>query len=39
VRMFDNFIAKQMGLKKPKPAPNDIPSTAPEEEIHSPQLP
>jgi NAD(P)-dependent dehydrogenase (short-subunit alcohol dehydrogenase family) len=38
-RMLDAVVAKQLGFIKPKPAPNDLPSTAPEEELHSPQLP
>jgi NAD(P)-dependent dehydrogenase (short-subunit alcohol dehydrogenase family) len=39
VRMLDAQLAKLLGLAKPQPAPNDLPSTAPEEELHSPQLP
>ena len=38
-RMLDAQLAKLLGLTKPQPAPNDLPSTAPEEEFHSPQLP
>jgi hypothetical protein len=38
-RMLDAVVAKQLGFIKPQPAPNDLPSTAPEEELHSPQLP
>jgi hypothetical protein len=38
-RMVDAQLAKMLGLTKPQPTPSDVPSTAPEEEIHSPQLP
>jgi NAD(P)-dependent dehydrogenase (short-subunit alcohol dehydrogenase family) len=38
-RMLDAVVAKQLGFIKPRPAPNDLPSTAPTEEFHSPQRP
>src|SRR6202034_940574 len=34
-RMLDAVVAKQLGLIEPKPAPNDHPSTVPEEQLHS----
>ena len=37
-RMLDAVVAKHLGFIKPQPSPSDLPSTAPEEEIHSPQL-
>jgi len=37
-RMLDAVVAKQLGFIKPQPAPNDLPSTVPEEQLHSPQL-
>jgi NAD(P)-dependent dehydrogenase (short-subunit alcohol dehydrogenase family) len=38
-RMLDSQLAKLLGLTKPQPAPNHLHSTAPEEELHSHQLP
>jgi hypothetical protein len=37
--MLDAVVAKQLGFIKQQTAPNDLLSTAPEEELHSPQLP